>query len=164
MLKFSVLQNVPTHLAEASGCLKCDVRWASNHRVIIPVVLEHRLRLDVLSGSDSRLGAALIVCSVTHFHCIVFLLSFLSVAVLWSLEVEVVVSVFVCDLHLLFRVSFGGGGGGDGGSAGSGLASVHGLPYSLVLCLAVWQPPLTRWTQHTVPPRVQFKKSCLQML
>lgn len=116
----------------------------------------------MLSGSDSRLRAALIVCSVTHFHCIVFLLSFLSVAVLWSLEVEVVVSVFDCHLHLLFRVSFGGGGGGGG--AGSGLAFVHGLPYSLVLCLAVWQPPLTRWTQHTVPPRVQFKEYCLQML
>lgn len=84
-------------LAEAHGCLKRDARQASNHRVVTPVFLAQRLRLDVLSDSDPGLGAAPVVCCVTHFphrprfHCIVFFLPSPSGIVLWTLEVEVVV-------------------------------------------------------------------------
>lgn len=113
--------------------------------MVIPVFLVQRLRLDVLSSSDPGLGVALIVCCVTHFpyrpcfHYIVFFLPCLSDIVLWTLEVEVVVSVFDCTLHFLFLFIY------------MAVAVVVVYPpsrvslCSLVLCLAVGQPPLTRW-------------------
>lgn len=133
--------------------------------MVIPVFLVQRLRLDVLSGSDPRLGAALIVCCVTHFpyrprfHYIVFFLPSLSDIVLWTLEVEVVVSVFDCTLHFLFQSVIY-----------MAVAVVVVYPpsrvslCSLVLCLAVGQPPLTRWARHTIPPRILFEKYHLKML
>lgn len=48
--------------------------------LVVLVVLEQKLRWDMCSGSDPRLEATLIMCSITHYpykpHLPVVLLSF----------------------------------------------------------------------------------------
>ena len=86
--------------------------------MVIPVVLEQRLGLAVLSGSDPRPEAALVMCFISHFpyrhfHCIVLLLPSLRVAVVWTLESQWWFQ-FVMYLVFAFRVLFSEGGGGGG--------------------------------------------------